>query len=72
MNLSSVGASVAVVSWLKDGGMKRKRYRELKDKVIHFQLLIYFTIQREFSKFQFNLDLAVDERREFWLIKDDC
>ena len=46
MNLSSVGASVAVVSWLKDGGMKRKRYCEGEDKVINFQLIIYFTIQQ--------------------------
>ena len=32
INPSLVGASVAVVSWLMDGGMKRKRYCEGKDK----------------------------------------
>ena len=49
INPSLVGASVAVVSWLMDGGMKRKRCFGGKDKVILFQLVkssIYFTIQQ--------------------------
>ena len=49
MNPSLVGASVAVVSWLMDGGMKRKTYWEGKDKVIDFNILYNSTRIRQVS-----------------------
>ena len=60
INPSLVGASVAVVSWLMDGGMKRKRYCEGKDKDIqslNITCFFKYTLQFNESSVSFNLTL---------------